>query len=152
MQAAHEAGQTFVSVGSLYAQRTGLTVALQDYMDKKTDELALLRTLLTDFQDWGRGAHARRAARPKKTAATIVESGNDYVLQAKGNQSKLRARLVAWHQADPCLAQASSRVQEHRRGVTCTWQTRVYPCAAAKLVAAWHGWWLWSRPCSRPST
>ncbi|AWM32778.1 hypothetical protein [Hymenobacter nivis] len=47
------AGQTFISVVSPYAQRTGLTVALQDYTDKKTGELALLRTLLTDFQDWG---------------------------------------------------------------------------------------------------
>lgn len=53
VQAAQEAGQTFVSVVSLYAQRTGLTVALQDYTDKKTGELALLRTLLTDFQDRG---------------------------------------------------------------------------------------------------
>ena len=53
VQAAQEAGQTFVSVVSLYAQRTGLTVALQDYTDKKTGELALLRTLLADFQDRG---------------------------------------------------------------------------------------------------
>lgn len=53
VRAAQQAGQTFVSVVSLYAQRTGLTVALQDYPDKKTGELALLRTLLTDFQDRG---------------------------------------------------------------------------------------------------
>lgn len=52
VQAAQEAGQTFVSV-SLYAQRTGLTVALPDYTDKKTGGLALLRTLLTAFQDRG---------------------------------------------------------------------------------------------------
>lgn len=53
VQAAQQAGQPFVSVVSLYAQRTGLPVALQDYTDKKTGELALLRTLLTDFQDRG---------------------------------------------------------------------------------------------------
>jgi len=53
VQQAHEAGQTFVSVGSLYAQRTGLRVALQDYTDKKTGELSVLRTLLSDFQDRG---------------------------------------------------------------------------------------------------
>jgi hypothetical protein len=53
VETAQQAGQTFVSVVSLYAQRTGLTVALQDYTDKKTGELALLRTLLADFQDRG---------------------------------------------------------------------------------------------------
>jgi hypothetical protein len=53
VQAAQEAGQTFVSVVSLYAQRTGLTVALQDYTDKKTGELVLLRELLSAFQDRG---------------------------------------------------------------------------------------------------
>lgn len=53
VEAAQEAGQTFVSVVSLYAHRTGLTVALQDYTDKKTGEMPLLRTLLSDFQDRG---------------------------------------------------------------------------------------------------
>ena len=53
VEAAQQAGQTVVSVVSLYAQRTGLTVALQDYTDKKTGELALLRTLRAAFQDRG---------------------------------------------------------------------------------------------------
>lgn len=51
--AAHTAGQTRVSVVRLDAQRPGLTGALQDYPDKKTGELALLRPLLADCQDRG---------------------------------------------------------------------------------------------------
>jgi hypothetical protein len=53
VQQAQQSGQTFVSVVSLYAQRTGLTGALQDYTDKKTGELSVLRTLLTDFRNRG---------------------------------------------------------------------------------------------------
>lgn len=47
------AGQAFVSVVSLYCQRTGLTAAVQDYTDKKTGELAVLRALLPLLQDRG---------------------------------------------------------------------------------------------------
>ncbi len=36
-----------------------------------------------------RYAHAGCAALPKKTLAVIVESGNDYLIQVKGNQDKL---------------------------------------------------------------
>lgn len=50
---AQEARQSFASVVSLYCQRTGLTVALQDYTDKKTGELSLVRDLLTGLQDRG---------------------------------------------------------------------------------------------------
>jgi len=61
------------------------------------------------------------------------------VLQVKGNQPKLRARIAAWHQADPCPAQATIQVQEHRRGATATWQTSVYACNEADLAATWPG-------------
>ena len=50
---AHGAGQQFVSVVSLYCQRTGLTAAMQDYSDKKTGELTVLRELLPLLQDRG---------------------------------------------------------------------------------------------------
>ena len=50
---AHGAGQQFVSVVSLYCQRTGLTAAMQAYTDKKTGELSVLRQLLPLLQDRG---------------------------------------------------------------------------------------------------
>ncbi len=37
-----QAGQSFVSMVSLFCQRTGLALALQDYTDKKTGEMAHL--------------------------------------------------------------------------------------------------------------
>ena len=50
---AQGAGQQFVSVVSLYCQRTGLTAAVRDYTDKKTGELGVLRELLPLLQDRG---------------------------------------------------------------------------------------------------
>lgn len=50
---AHGAAQSFASVVSLYCQRTGLTLAVQDYTDKKTGELAVVRALLTGLQNRG---------------------------------------------------------------------------------------------------
>ena len=53
VQAAHESAQSMVSVVGLYCQRTGLSVALQDYTDKKTGELRIVRDLLPSLQDRG---------------------------------------------------------------------------------------------------
>ena len=70
VETAQQAGQTFVSGVSLSAQGTGLRVALQDYTDKKTGELALLRPLLADFhadfQDRGVGLPLDALQGPKK--------------------------------------------------------------------------------------
>ena len=60
-----------------------------------------------------------------------MTSGNDYVLQVKGNQPKLRAALAACHAADPTPAGAAHRQQQRRDGRQITWQTSGYaadPC------------------------
>ena len=51
--AAQTQGQRFASVVSLYCQRTGLTLAVQDYTDKKTGELSVVRELLAGLQNRG---------------------------------------------------------------------------------------------------
>ena len=70
VETAQQAGQTLVSGVSLSAQGTGLRVALQDYTDKKTGELALLRPLLADFhadfQNRGVGLPLDALQGPKK--------------------------------------------------------------------------------------
>lgn len=67
-----------------------------------------------------------------------MTSGNDYVLQVKGNQPKLRAALAACHAADPTPAGATHRHSERRDGNVCTWQTSVYAADPA-WQAAWDG-------------
>ena len=53
LQEAHGAGQRFVSVVSLYCQRTGLAAAMRPYTDKKNGELSVLRELLPLLRDRG---------------------------------------------------------------------------------------------------
>lgn len=53
VQGAQQASQSVVSVVSLYCQRTGLTLALQDYTDQKTGEMSVIRDLLAGLQDRG---------------------------------------------------------------------------------------------------
>lgn len=60
-----------------------------------------------------------------------MSSGNDYVLQVKGNQPKLRAALAACHAAAPLPDGATHLQNERRDGRHLTWQTSVYaadPC------------------------
>lgn len=53
VQDAQGATQSFASVVSLYCQRTGLTLAVADYTDKKTGELSVVRDLLPNLRDRG---------------------------------------------------------------------------------------------------
>lgn len=76
---------------------------------------------------------------PKKTTAAIVTSGNDYVLQVKGNQPKLRAAVQAQHNANPAPALDYTQVQERLSGAVCTWQASSYVCADPVLQTAWAG-------------
>lgn len=69
-----------------------------------------------------------------------MTSGNDYVLQIKGNQAKLQARIQACHAAQPEPAGDDHyRRQERRSGRVNTWKTSVYPCHDPVLQAAWAG-------------
>ena len=53
VQGAQHSHQSFVSVVRLYGQRTGLTLSVQDYTDKKTGEMSVIRDLLAGLQDRG---------------------------------------------------------------------------------------------------
>jgi predicted transposase YbfD/YdcC len=68
-----------------------------------------------------------------------VNSGNDYVLQVKGNQPKLRAAIAACHAADPAPAGATHDHAQGREGRHCRWQTSVYAVADPRWSASWAG-------------
>lgn len=67
-----------------------------------------------------------------------MTSGNDYVLQVKGNQPKLRAAIAAVHAADPTPAGASHGHAERRDGRQVRWHTSVY-AADPRWQAQWAG-------------
>ena len=68
-----------------------------------------------------------------------MSSGNDYVLQIKGNQPRLLAHLQAVYAADPAPAGASHTHRERRDGQVSTWYTSVHDCADAALGRDWAG-------------
>lgn len=68
-----------------------------------------------------------------------MTSGNDYVLQLKGNQPKLRAAIAARHAAQPAPAGASHVHSERRDGCLNTWQTAFYAGLEPRWQAAWAG-------------
>ncbi len=67
-----------------------------------------------------------------------MTSGNDYVLQVKGNQPKLRAAIAACYAADPAPPAASHTQHQRRDGCALTWQTSVY-AAPVGWQAEWAG-------------
>ena len=67
-----------------------------------------------------------------------MTSGNEYVLQVKGNQPKLRAAIAALHAADPAPAGATHQHNERRDGRQLCWQTRVY-AADPRWQVQWAG-------------
>lgn len=72
---------------------------------------------------------------PKKTVTEIVESGNHYVIQVKGNQPTLEQAIVETFAHD--TPTDSCIVEEKDRGSKKTWQVKVYPCTHTDLSKQW---------------
>ena len=60
-------------------------------------------------------------------------------MQVKGNQPKLRAALLACHQADPQPSGACHQYEERRDGCVNTWQTSCYTEFDPLLQTQWAG-------------
>ena len=67
-----------------------------------------------------------------------MTSGNDYVLQVKGNQPKLQTAVAVCHAADPTPTGATHRQCERHDGRQLTWQTSV-DAADPDWQRAWTG-------------
>ena len=66
-------------------------------------------------------------------------SGNQYVLQVKGNQKGLKQTIAAMAAADALPAAATYSVEERNRGKTSNWKLCTYDCKDAQLQAKWPG-------------
>lgn len=61
---------------------------------------------------------------PKKTLNSIVESGNHFTVQVKGNTSKLRSYLQADIATQTCLA--THTIKQKENGIKTIWQCYCY--------------------------
>ncbi len=83
----HDSGQDFQAVVSMFCQQRGLVRVIGEYRNAKKSEVEF-RNLLQHLKD--AGAIIRTdALHTQKTIEAIVESGNHYVAQVKGNQKTL---------------------------------------------------------------
>ena len=127
--------QNFGSMVSLFCDRLGLTCALQDYQNKKVCEIDILRDLLPQIRGKGLMVTLDALHCQKKTAEAIVESGNDYMLQAKDNQPKLVKHILACEAAGTPIDTCT--VTEHSRGTDNTWEVSVYEPTDEDLKVTW---------------
>jgi predicted transposase YbfD/YdcC len=72
---------------------------------------------------------------PKKTVIQVVESGNHYVFQVKGNQPTLKLSIENTIKGQPPLEE--SEMIEKRRGKVTEWKTSVYEVTDEKIKTDW---------------
>lgn len=122
----HSSEQDYCALVSLFCQKTGLTIALQDYTNKKDGEIAVfLELVLTSLVQKGVRFTVDALHCQKKTLAQIADSGNHYVAQVKKNQPKLLANILQTEHSIPCTDNAL--IEEKKNGIKSTWQVTTYP-------------------------
>jgi Transposase DDE domain len=126
-------GQRPLHTLSAYAREQRLVLA-QEVVDGKSNEGALIPSLLDKLRLKGSLVTIDAAGSYRPIAGRIVEAGADYLLAVKANQPKLLAGIkAALEQAAPETVQASAR--RPRTGVRSTaaarWR-RLRPGSAAK--------------------
>jgi len=88
----HTDKQDYVSLVSLYCQKTGLSILLHEYMNKdksESESKLVLELLLENLANKGLMITLDALHCQKKTLDDIVSHGNDFTVQVKGNTPKL---------------------------------------------------------------
>jgi hypothetical protein len=85
--------QTFISVVTAFASNTKVALAQKSFRNSKESEIPAFRDVVNMLGLKGKVYTGDALHAQKETTKTIIESGNDYVLQVKGNQGKLKNQL-----------------------------------------------------------
>lgn len=72
---------------------------------------------------------------PKKTVQQVVESGNYYVVQVKGNQPKLHQLIQSYSENQKPVDTYTQ--SEKKRGKITTWTTNVYDVISNEITQKW---------------
>lgn len=84
--------QNFMSIVSMFGHKTGIVIQSNGFENKKKSEIHCVQDLIQRLEHKGM-VLTLDALHCQKTVETIVDNGNDYVIQVKGNQKKLCAGL-----------------------------------------------------------
>jgi predicted transposase YbfD/YdcC len=85
--------QTFISVVTAFATSTRIALAQKSFRNSEDSEIPAFREVVNILGLKGKVYTGDAIHAQKETTKTIIESGNDYVLQVKGNQGKLKNQL-----------------------------------------------------------
>ena len=85
--------QNFTSIVSVYSHRKREILNLEKFKNKKGNEISVVRKLIKMLDLEGITFTLDSLHCQKKTIKLIKESGNNYVIQVKGNQKKLYETL-----------------------------------------------------------
>lgn len=92
------AKQSFTNLVSLFVTKSKLVMA-QGKVADKTNEIPLVRQLVSSLGLTGLILTADALHCQKNTVQAIIDSGNDYVIGVKDNQKKLHERLKRGHKS-----------------------------------------------------
>lgn len=123
----HTDKQDYVSLVSLYCQKTGLSILLHEYMNKdksESESKLVLKLLLENLANKGLMITLDALYCQKKTLDDIVSHGNDFTVQVKGNTPKLFDSVKSTVDVSPCID--AHVLEEKQNGIRTTWECYCY--------------------------
>ena len=113
-----EKSQNFVMIVSLFSQRTGCVLKMKKLENKKESEISHAQCIVRDCQVKGKLITFDALHCNQRTAALVVESGNDYIMALKKNQKKLYEQAKAITQTEKLLSMDINQDISHGRKIT----------------------------------
>jgi predicted transposase YbfD/YdcC len=110
--------QNFVMIVSLFSQRTGCVLKMKKLENKKESEISQAQCIVRDCQFKGKVITFDALHCNQKTAALVIESGNDYIMALKKNQKKLYEQAQAITQTEKPLSIDINQDVSHGRKIT----------------------------------
>lgn len=113
-----EAELDFVSLISVFSQQRGLVLGVQELTERGGAEIPWVQTLLEALELEGYVFSLDALHCQKKTVESIVDSGNDYLIQVKRNQLSLHGAIEAHSEISPPVQVHQSHEQCRTRITT----------------------------------
>lgn len=110
--------QNFVMIVSLFSQRTGCVLNLKKLENKKESEISQAQEIVRGCKFKGKVITFDALHCNQKTAALVIESGNDYIIALKKNQKKLYEQVEAVTRNEKPLSVELTHENSHGRKVT----------------------------------
>lgn len=107
--------QNFVTIVSLYSQKTGLVLDVEKFETKKSSEIAVAQEMVRKYPDSKKVFTLDALHCNQKLTEAIIESKNDYVIPIKTNRIKLYTQIKKVTESEKPLSRFSEKEKKHGR-------------------------------------